>query len=119
MRHSLRFCRWADGVPLGHVGGFAYLVVEAQLGALLAFHVFLRVLALQQERGITDPVIELRGVADGFDVLQAAGFGATGEHGFVVGGPSVGAGGLGLGGEGGEAEDGQGDGFHGLGILGV
>ncbi|MOA31198.1 hypothetical protein D3C78_1523430 [compost metagenome] len=64
----------------------------------------MRVLALEQERGVADPVIELRGVADRFAVLQAAGLGATGEYGFVVGGPGVGAGGVGLGGEGGEAE---------------
>ena len=118
MRQSLGFGGGADGVPFGHVGGFALFVVEAQFGALLAFQVFLRVLALHQERGVVDPVVELRGGADGFGVFQAAGFGAAGEHGFVVGGPGVGTGGVGLGGEGGKAELGQGGGFHGSGILG-
>ena len=84
MRHSLRFYGRTDGVPFGDVGGFALLVVEAQLGALLAFHVFLRVLALQQHGGVADTVVELCGGADGFGVFQATGFGATGEHGFVV-----------------------------------
>ena len=94
-----------DRVPLGDEGGFRLFVVQTQLGALLAFHVFLRVLALQQNGGVADAVIELRGRADGFGVFQAAGFGATGEYGFVIGGPGVGAGGVGLGGEGGEAEE--------------
>ncbi|MNY47791.1 hypothetical protein D3C86_1830850 [compost metagenome] len=68
---------------------------------------------MQQQCGVADPVIELSGVADGFGILQAAGLGAAGEHGFVVGGPGVGAGGLGVGGEGGKAEESQGCSFHG------
>jgi hypothetical protein len=40
-------------------------VVETQLGALRAFHVFLRVLTLQQERGVADAVVELGGIAHG------------------------------------------------------
>lgn len=104
MRHSTGFAGWTDRVPLGDEGGFRLFVVEAEFGALLALHVFLRVLALQQHGGVADAVVKLRGRANGFDVFQAAGFGATGEYGFVVGGPGVGAGGLGLGGEGGEAE---------------
>ena len=65
---------------------------------------FLRVLTLQQERGVADAVVELGGIAHGVGILQATGLGATGQDGFVVSGPRVGTGSLGLGGEGGEAE---------------
>ena len=84
IRQSLRLGGGADGVPFGDVSGFAFLVVETQFGALLAFHVFLRILALQQKCGVANPVIELRGIADGFGIFQAAGFGATGEYGLSL-----------------------------------
>jgi len=117
MRHSLCFGA-ADGIPFGDVRRFVLLVVKAQLGALGAFHVFLRVLALEQKRGITDTIVELRSVTDRFAVLQAAGFDATGEYGLVVGGPGVWAGGMGLNGKGGEAEKSQCCRFHGQASLG-
>ncbi len=61
MRHSLLGSGGADRVPLSHVGGFGFLAVEAQLGADRAFHVFLRILALQQQCGVADAVVELSG----------------------------------------------------------
>ena len=101
MRQPSRLTGRTDRVPFGDEGCFRLFAVQAQLAALLAFHVLLRVLALQQHRGIADSIIELRGVAYRFGVAQLAGLGATGEHGFVEGGPGVGAGGIGDAGQGG------------------
>ena len=61
MRHSPGFGGRADRVPLGDEGGFRFFVVEAKLGALLAFHVLLRVDAFDQQGAVADPIIELRG----------------------------------------------------------
>ncbi|PAV71116.1 hypothetical protein WR25_12800 [Diploscapter pachys] len=61
-------------------GLLALAVVEAQLGTGAVLHVLLGVDALDQQRAVTDLVVELGGFAQGVGVLELAG-GQTGfEH---------------------------------------
>ena len=69
---------------------FSLFVIEAKLGALLTLHMFVRILTLQQHRGVTHAIIKLRWRTDGLGIFQGAGLGAACEHGLVIGSPCLG-----------------------------
>ena len=92
---------------------FSLFVKEAKLGALLALHMFLRILTLQQNRGVTHTIIKLRWRTDGPGIFQRAGFGAACEYGLVIGSPCVGAGSAGVSGHSRQAKEGQRGELHG------